>query len=865
LAIYRGAGGAGDAVGDASSEVLLALQAKDAAVAAQVAAEAAQAAAELAETNAETAETNAETAETNAETAETNAETAATNAASSASAASTSATNAAASASTATTQATNAASSASAASTSASNASTSATNAASSASTATTQATNASNSASAAATSATNASNSASSASTSATNASNSATAAQTAETNAETAETNAAASASAASTSATNASNSASAASTSATNASNSASAASTSATNASNSASSASTSATNAASAQTAAESARDATLAAYDSFDDRYLGAKSAAPSLDNDGNALVGGALYFDTVSQGMKVYTGSVWVDAYVPGSTYLAKANNLSDLTNTGTARTNLGVAIGTDVQAYDAQLADVAGLTPTDNNFIVGNGTNFVTESGSTARTSLGLGSIATQDSSNITVTGGTINSTAIGGTTAAAGKFTTLEATGVTTVQAGTVSLPAITTTGDTNTGIFFPAADTIAFTEGGVEAMRIDSGGNLLVGRTSSLVSNVRAEFAITDTSTSISSGIGAAISIQNLSTTNNTYSTIYFTNGGGGVDSAIYGLHEVGNGTSTGRTGSLVFATANLGGGVSERVRIDSSGNVGIGTSTITSGAGWTPRLVLSGTSAAAIVKGINSQEVSVGSSDGMYIDCLGNTTGSNNNIIFRNTASNSTFSASERMRINASGYLKASPSASYLSTAGTYHEFDQDAGNQDIVAFRSRAANGTQYGLFVTLANDQNDTSRYFLYCQGGGVQRASFYTNGGLYNYSANNVNLASDERLKKDISPLATTWDKVKQIEVVNFRYKDCAEGDPLLYGVIAQQVQPIVPELVVVTQEAQEATEDKEATPEYFGIREQPMYWLAIKALQEAMERIETLETRLNVLEGN
>jgi len=74
------------------------------------------------------------------------------------------------------------------------------------------------------------------------------------------------------------------------------------------------------------------------------------------------------------------------------------------------TLRTSLGLAIGTNVQAYDAQLADIAALTPTDNNFIVGNGTNFVTESGSTARTSLGLGSIATQDSSNVTISGGSI-----------------------------------------------------------------------------------------------------------------------------------------------------------------------------------------------------------------------------------------------------------------------------------------------------------------------------------------------------------------------------------------------------------------------------------------------------------------------
>ena len=56
------------------------------------------------------------------------------------------------------------------------------------------------------------------------------------------------------------------------------------------------------------------------------------------------------------------------------------------------TARASLGLVIGTDVQAFDAQLTDVAGLTPADGKFIVGDGSNFVTESGSTARASLGL-----------------------------------------------------------------------------------------------------------------------------------------------------------------------------------------------------------------------------------------------------------------------------------------------------------------------------------------------------------------------------------------------------------------------------------------------------------------------------------------
>ena len=261
-----------------------------------------------------------------AATSAASAATSASSASTSASSAATSASSAATSASSALTSQTAAATSASSASTSASSAATSASSAATSATAASTSATSAAASVTAAATSATSAAASATAASTSATSAAASATAAATSASSAATSVSSAAASvtaaatsASSAATSATSAGNSATAAATSATSAAASATAAATSASSAAastsaaaTSAASAATSASSAATSATAAASSATSAANSYDEFDDRYLGAKSSPPTLDNDGNALITGALYWNSVSNEMFVWSGSAW-------------------------------------------------------------------------------------------------------------------------------------------------------------------------------------------------------------------------------------------------------------------------------------------------------------------------------------------------------------------------------------------------------------------------------------------------------------------------------------------------------------------------------------------------------------------------
>jgi hypothetical protein len=130
------------------------------------------------------------------------------------------------------------------------------------------------------------------------------------------------------------------------------------------------------------------------------------------------------------------------------------------------------------------------------------------------------------------------------------------------------GSASTPSITNNGDTNTGIFFPAADTIAFTEGGVESMRIDSSGNVGIGNTSA------SSFAST---TNLALGTGSSSAALTVYTGTAQTGAVYFADGTTSADryrGAIEYTHS---------NNALLFTTD-----ASERMRIDSSGNLLVGT-------------------------------------------------------------------------------------------------------------------------------------------------------------------------------------------------------------------------------------------------------------------------------------
>ena len=382
---------------------------------------------------------------------------------------------------------------------------------------------------------------------------------------------------------------------------------------------------------------------------------------------------------------------------------------------------------------------------------------------------------------------------------------------------------------------------ANSVIRFDVDGSEAARIDSSGRVGIGTTSPDV-----KIEVVENST----GSVEIARFRIEGQTNNPMLRIF-------ADEANNTVTLDTSGSTSGT--ELVFKE-----GGSEAARIDSSGRLLVGTSTAF-GAAASELLQVANANGGKISLLRNDTSIASGNEVGVItwysadgntqpvasIACFADgdhaTDDKPGRLVFATTADGAS-SPTERMRISNKG------NTTITSVA------DNDAA----LRVDSNGTSGTQYGIYIETGNDQNDATRTFIGCVGGTTTRAQIRSNGGIANYSANDVNL-SDLNVKKNIAPAADTWSCLKDWEIVNFHYKDQPDDADLNMGVIAQQVAESCPEVVTVFQEAKEATETEPAQEERIGVKEQQMMWMAIKALQEAQLRIETLEAEVAALKAS
>ena len=503
------------------------------------------------------------------------------------------------------------------------------------------------------------------------------------------------------------------------------------------------------------------------------------------------------------------------------------------------------------------------------------------------------------------------------------------------------GAVGTPSITFTGDLNTGIYSPTADTLAFVEGGAEAMRIDSGGSLVIGTSQNPTTGGFSRSVIcfkqfSDPNSGFAgihieaSGDQSVLGIGYNGTTNAfEFDTSYRgtgarraitfkttgaecaridTSGNFGIGTTtpdalltVNGIGAFGDGAvgtpSIANTGDLntgfwfpAADTIAASTGGSERARIDSSGRLLVGTST-DSGPTALVEVAVGGQNAAqfgrytsssipAYVLLTKSRSDTKGShtivqnNDGMgAVSFLGSdgtqfvesvritaevdgTPGANDmpgRLVFSTTADGGS-SPTERMRINSSGAFKASTGGSYTDATSLYNEFYQYHNSMGLFI---RCTNASQTASVLELNGDRTTTNAsYSLFdAYNGNISgRFSVRDSGNAVNTN-NSYGAISDIKLKENIVDANSQWDDLKALQVRNYNFKEGQTHTQI--GLVAQEAELVSPGIVSESPDRDGEGNDLGTVTK--SVNYSVLYMKAVKALQEAMERIETLEQRL------
>jgi len=412
---------------------------------------------------------------------------------------------------------------------------------------------------------------------------------------------------------------------------------------------------------------------------------------------------------------------------------------------------------------------------------------------------------------------------------------------------VLGGTASAPSIAFTGDQNTGLYSPGADQVAISTNGTQRMFAGAGGNVGIGPSTSLGARIDANTTGTDS---------CVIRTRNDST------SVYLDANNGYAYLNCFSNHP------------LLFGTNNT-----ERARIDSSGRLLVGTSSARQSSGGLQVESTAGNSFVTITRndsGPNAPQLSLqksrGTANGQFTvvnsnDQLGQinfkgadgtaditaaqilsevdgTPGTNDmpgRLVFSTTADGAS-SPTERMRITQAGHFGlygTDPATEVRSLTSGYglrllnNSFQESAfGNSGYWIFNNTASSGT----------------RNLITFRVQGADKGSITSDGTNTSY-----NTSSDYRLKENVAPLTGAIDRVNQLQVHRFNF--IANPDRTVDGFIAHEAQAIVPECVTGTKDEVDA----DGNPVYQGIDQSKLVPLLTAALQEALQKIEDLETRL------
>jgi hypothetical protein len=418
----------------------------------------------------------------------------------------------------------------------------------------------------------------------------------------------------------------------------------------------------------------------------------------------------------------------------------------------------------------------------------------------------------------------------------------------------------------------GHYFYTGDAAAGSQ--TERMTIAPGGNVGIGTTTA-----QSLLNLKKDANSTNPGNSASIVLTNKNTTLNG-------NIAGGIFVDLYrdvadpcysgGIwftrnSEIGNASSSTH---IVFGAQQSGGSglPSEKARIDSSGRLLVGTSS-TSGA---EKVIIAttGTFGVAYQPALRLQNSSSGGStsnptglgainwniedlyDVANIEAVRTNPagGTLSDLIFRTNGTNaSTGAGTERMRIDNAGALKASTNGTYKFGTGT----GEITHNDTTSTIHLVASNTSFTGDAVTISTyrNTNDSTYNFLSCVRQGFAVVLNIRDSGNVLNANNSYGALSDLKLKENIVDASSQWSDIKALQVRNYNFKEGQTHTQI--GLIAQEVELISPGLVGESPDRDEDGNDLGTVTK--SVNYSVLYMKAVKALQEAMERIETLEARL------